>query len=343
MLIKEIPFYRLINQKIAATKFKKPAEIVSWMGAMQAQDFKMAKWAIGVRLPGLTEKIIEDAVNKGEIIRTHLLRPTWHFVTREDARWILELTAPHIKSGLKSRHKNLGLDTEAIKRSNRIIEKSLSGGNHLSREELMSELIKAKFDVSENRSSHFMLMAELEGIVCSGAAKGNKQTYALFDERVSKSKTIKREDALAKLAGRYFTSHGPATLQDFVWWSGLPVADARNAIEMVKSKFVSEMIDDKEYWFSDSIKIPKKVKESVYLLPAYDEFTISYTDRSAVLSPKLIDKAISNNGIFRPIIVVSGQVVGIWKPVKTKDEISIETEFFKKITKLEKDLINNRF
>ncbi len=293
-------------------------------------------------MPGSSEKIIEDAVNNGEIIRAHLLRPTWHFAANEDVCWMLELTAQHIKSSLKSRHKNLGLDTEAIKRSNRIIEKSLSGGNHLSREELMSELIKAKFDVSENRSSHFMLMAELEGIVCSGAAKGKKQTYALFDEHVAKSKTIKRDEALAKLTERYFTSHGPATLKDFVWWSGLPVADARNAIEMVKSKFISEIIDEKEYWFVDSIKIPKKIKESAYLLPAYDEFTISYTDRCAVLNPNAIDKAISNNGIFRPIIVVNGQVVGLWKPVKTKDKINIETEFFVKLDKAVKSLIKNK-
>jgi len=339
----DIPFYRLINQQIAESKFTKPAEIVSWMGAMQAQDINMAKWAIGVRLSSSTEKLVDDAINKGEIIRTHLLRPTWHFVTRDDARWILGLTAQHIKSGLKSRHKNLGLDTEAIKRSNRIIEKSLSGGNHLSREELMSELIKAKFDVSENRSSHFMLMAELEGIVCSGAAKGKKQTYALFDERVPKSKSIKREEALAKLAERYFTSHGPATLKDFVWWSGLPVADARKAIEMVKSKFISEKIDGKEYWFADSIKIPKKVKESVYLLPAYDEYIISYTDRSAVLNTKTIDKAISNNGIFRPIIVAKGQVVGLWKTIKTKDTSNIEMEFFEKHYSKYKNFLSKRF
>jgi hypothetical protein len=342
MNIKDIPFYRLINQQIAGHKFSKPVEIVSWMGAMQAQDFNMAKWAIGVRLPGTSEKIIEDAVDKGEIIRTHLQRPTWHIVTREDVRWMIELTVPHIKSSLNSRHNFLGFTQSIIKKSFQIIEKALAGGNHLTREELMAELKKAKIDVTENRSSHIMLMAELEKLVCSGASKGKKQTYALFDERVPKSKSIKREDALAKLAERYFTSHGPATIKDFVWWSGLPVGEARKAIELIRSKFISEKIDEKEYWFIDSIKIPNKVKSSVYLLPAYDEFTISYTDRSAVLNPKVINKAISNNGIFRPIIVVNGQVVGLWKTVKTKDKISIETEFFIKQDKVVKSLIEKR-
>jgi DNA glycosylase AlkZ-like len=339
MWFKDIPFYRLINQQIAATKFSMPVEIVSWMGAMQAQDFRMAKWAIGVRLPGSSEKSIEDAINNGEIIRTHLLRPTWHFVTKEDARWIIELTAPHIRSSLNSRHKFLGFSKSIINKCFKIIEESLANGKHLTREAIMTELKKAKIDVSENRSSHIMLMAELDQLVCSGTAKGKKQTYALFNERVPKSKSLKREEALAKLAERYFASHGPATLQDFVWWSGLPVADARNAIEMIKSKFISEKINKKEYWFADSIKIPKKVKESVYLLPAYDEFTISYRDRSAVHNHNMIDKAISNNGIFRPIIVVNGQVVGLWKTVKTKDKLNITIEYFVKQDKVVKGLI----
>ncbi len=339
MNFKEIPFYRLINQQIAQPQSTKPAEVVSWMGAMQAQDFNMAKWAIGLRLSNLSEKGINDAIDKGEIIRTHLLRPTWHFVKKEDASWMIELTASHIRSSLNSRHKFLGFTQSIIKKSFKIIEQNLAGGNHLSREELMNKLKKAKIDISENRSSHIMLVAELDQLVCSGVAMGKKQTYALFDERVPKSKSLRREEALAKLAERYFTSHGPATLKDFVWWSGLPVTDARKAIEMVKSKFISEIIDEKEYWFRDSIKIPKKVKESVYLLPAYDEFTISYKDRSAVLNSKTSDKAISNNGIFRPIIVVNGQVVGLWKTVKTKDKIEIETKFFVQPDKRVKSLI----
>ncbi len=328
MKINDIANIRLLNQQITKTKFKTPKELVSWMGAMQAQDFIMAKLAVGVRLPGSKETLIEEAVNKGEILRTHVLRPTWHFVSSEDIRWMLELTAPHIKAGIKSRHKNLGMTKELLKKSNRIIEKALSGGKHLTREEIVSELKNVKIDVSENRSSHFMLMAELVGLICSGRMKGNKQTYALLEERVSKTKSLKREEALAKLANRYFTSHGPATLKDFVWWSGLPVSDARKAIEMVKPNLVSEKIGENEYWITNSIKVPKKDGESIYLLPAYDEFLISYKDRDASLMFEHNKKTISNNGIFRPVIIINGQVKGIWKRITKNSNVTVEINFF---------------
>ena len=329
MKTNDIANIRLVNQQIAKTKFKTPKELVSWMGAMQAQDFIMAKLAVGVRLPGSKETLIEEAIKKGEILRTHVLRPTWHFVSSEDIRWMLELTAPHIKSGIRSRHKHLGLTEAAIKKSNRIIEKALSGGKHLTREEIMSEFKKAKVDVSENRSSHFLMMAELDGLICSGKIKNRKQSYALLEDRVPKTKSLKREEALAYLAERYFISHGPATLSDFVWWSGLPVSDARKAIEMVKASFVSEMINDREYWFTDSNNLSKKFSESVHLLPAYDEFLISYRDRNASLS--LVDnkKAVSNNGIFRPVILINGQVKGIWKRTIKNSKVIVEINFFK--------------
>ena len=328
MNLKAVANTRLANQQIAKTKFKTPKELVGWMGAMQAQDFTMAKWAIGIRLIGSKETLIEEAVNKGEILRTHVLRPTWHFVSSDDIHWMLELTAPHIKSGIRSRHKHLGLSEAAIKKSNRLIKKTLSGGKHLTREEIMNEFKKAKIDVSENRSSHFMLMAELDGLICSGRIKNKKQTYVLLEDRISETKSLKREEALVKLARRYFTSRGPATLQDFVWWSGLPVSDARKAIEMIKSDFVSKKIGENEYWFAGSNNIPKKINESVHLLPAYDEFLISYKDRDASLMFEHNKKTISNNGIFRPVILINGQVKGIWKRVTKNDKVVVEINFF---------------
>ena len=245
---------------------------------MQAQDFAMAKWAIGTRLPGSNEKIIETSLEKGEIIRTHLLRPTWHFVSSEDIYWLLELTTPHINSALRSRHRELELSESLLKKTNRLIQESLTGGNYLTREEIISRLHKAKINTDNNRASHIMLRAELEGIVCSGPAKAKKQTYALLNERVAKSNSLSREAALERIAEIYFTSHCPATLKDFVWWSGLPVKDARNALEMVKSKFISVLIGQDTYWVSPSFSIPDTDDIIVNLLPAYDEFLISYKD-----------------------------------------------------------------
>jgi hypothetical protein len=339
MISADIAKIRLISQQIAATKFKSVKAIVGWMGAMQAQDYAMAKWAIGVRLPNSTDQAIETAINNGEIIRTHLLRPTWHLVSADDIYWMLELTAPQIKASLKSRHKELELSEAVFTKSNTIIEKALRSGKHLVREELLAKLGKAKIATDENRASHLLLRAELDGIVCSGATKAGKQTYTLLEERFPKAKPLTKDEALAKLAKKYFTSHCPATSQDFVWWSGLSVGEAKHALEMVKSDFVSETIDAQTYWITNAFSIPKAGKEFVYLLPAYDEFIISYKDRSASLPLENHNKTVSNNGIFRPTIVINGQVTGMWKRTIKKDNVIVETEFFKQANKTTKSLI----
>jgi hypothetical protein len=328
MNISEISKIRLVRQQIAGTKFRTAKDIVGWMGAMQAQDYSMAKWAIGVRLPGETEKNVEAALDNGEIIRTHLLRPTWHFVSADDIYWILELTAPHIKNSLKFRSKSLELNDDVYKKSNKVIEKALRGENHLTRKELLKILQKAKINTDGQRGPHIILRAELDGILCNGKKRLKKQTYALLEERVPESNTFSRDEALSKLALKYFTSHSPATIKDFVWWSGLPVNDAKHALEMIKKDFFSEKIGTQTYWLSNSFSIPKNYKDSIYLLPAYDEFLISYKDRSAAIPVENNKKAISNNGIFRATIVRNGKVIGIWKRLTRKNKVKIKTEFF---------------
>ncbi len=340
MTLSDIANSRLHSQQIAGTKLKTPKEVLACMGAMQAQDYQMAKWAIGVRLPGSTDKLIETAIDKGEIIRTHLLRPTWHLVSADDIYWMLELTAPHIRSAMKAFAKDLGLTDKVVLRCLKIIEKALSDGKHLTREELMGMLNKAKISTESFRSTHIMFHAEINGIVCNGARNGKNNTYALLAERAPKKKTFAREEALAMLAQRYFSSHGPATISDFRWWSGLPANDARAALEMVKSKFISEKIGEEIYWFSDSFPISKNDKSSVYLLPAFDEFLISYKDRSASFPHGNHKMAFTSNGIFRPVIVIDGHVTGIWKRTIKNEKVSIETELFRKHSKVEITAIN---
>ncbi len=220
---------------------------------MQAQDYNMSKWAVGVRLPGSTNKTIETAIDMAEIIRTHLLRPTWHIVSAKDIYWLLELTAPRIKASLKSRHKELEISEYVIKKSKKIIEDALLGDHHLTREELVGKLENSKIKTNNNRASHIFLMAELDGLICSGKIKGKKQTYALLEERVSRKKNFNREESLAELSKGYFKTRGPATLQDFAWWSGLTLTDAGKAFETVKEDFISEMINSRTFWFEDSI------------------------------------------------------------------------------------------
>ena len=329
MTLSAIASERLFNQQINEPRFRSVNQLVHWMGAMQAQDYAMAKWAIGLRLPGSTETLIETAIDNAEIIRTHLLRPTWHFVSKDDVYWMLELSAEKIRAFAKARHRELELTESVLTKSNNIIQSALTGDNHLTREELMALLARSGIRTNENRSSHIMLNAELEGLVCSGRGKNKKHTYALLEERVKRVSHLSKEEALKTLAARYFASHSPATFQDFSWWSGLSAADARQAFEAVKTSLASELIGPHTFWMgSTHKKRGNDNKPSVYLLPAYDEYIISYTDRSAVLALENLKNVISINGFFKPVIVVNGQVTGLWKRTMKKGKVIIDPDVF---------------
>ena len=324
---------RLYAQKLSQTELTSPAEVVAHMGAMQAQDFAMSKWAVGLRLPGSIEKDMDEALGRGSIIRTHVLRPTWHLLAAEDLGWMLGLTAQNIKALMKARLKELELTPEVLKKSTGIFEKALKNDQHLAREELMGLLLRAGIQSNENRSSHLLMWAELEGLICSGAPKGNKHTYALTGERITgKAVSLSREEALGKLAERYFKSHGPATLADFTWWSGLSIKDARNAVESVKGKFLSETVGEQTYLLTEKTAGQTVITTGTLLLPAFDELIISYRDRTAILTKEEHAKAISSNGLFRPVILVNGKVKGLWKRTVKKEKVFIETELFGKLT-----------
>ncbi|MBI3482825.1 MAG: AlkZ family DNA glycosylase [Bacteroidetes bacterium] len=317
------------------TQLKSPKEVVGWLGAVQAQDYYMAKWAIGLRMINATDRLIEEAINSAEIIRTHVMRPTWHFALAQDIRWMLQLTAPHLKASMKSSQAKLGLNEKIFKRTNGIIEKLLIGDKHLTRSEIVAELKKKKIAADNLQATHIMFDAELNGIVCNGPMRGKQFTYALMDERIPSTKSLPKEEALAKLSLKYFTSHGPATIQDFTWWSGLPVADAKAGLEMIKGKLMSEKIENKIYWYVEPSSV-KSFQSPPLFLPAYDEFMISYTDRSASLNPSFSKIALMGNGIFRPIIVVDGKAIGIWMRTIKKDQVVIETKFFRSKENLKK-------
>ena len=319
---------RLITQQISVSKLKTEKELVYWMGAVQAQDFPASKWAVGIRLPGSTEKSVETAIDSGEIIRTHVLRPTWHLVSAEDVYWMLELSAPQIKTLSRSRDRELELTEDAFTRCNTLLEKWLRDSNYLSREELIKRLADAGFNNDNNRVSHILMRAEIEGILGSGPSIAGKQTYALLAERVPVKKLLKRDEAAVELARRYFTSHGPAMLPDFAWWSGLPVKACRQAIETIKQDFVAEIVDGETYFFHPEVIVPSTENKAIYLLPAYDEFIISYKNRAATLTYENHLKAVSNNGFFRPVIVHNGQAIGVWKRSIKKDNAILETEYF---------------
>jgi hypothetical protein len=337
MTFSEISCSRLINQQIPAIKCATVKDLVSYMCAMQAQDYSMAKWAIGVRLSGSTESMVENSIRDGQIIRTHVLRPTWHFISADDIHWMHQLTAPGILNRLKSRHYELELTAAILKKSFTLMEKALRGGIHRTREEMAGLLIRAGIATDNNRMSHLLLRAELEGILCSGATRGNKTTYALLSERILKTNTLHKDEALSLLAQKYFISRFPATLQDFVWWSGISVTEAKRALEMNRSCLFSEKIGEQTYFRHESSSTLVSRSKSLFLLPAFDELLLSYKDRSAILPPGKTNIAISSNGIFRPVIVVNGRVIGTWKRSINKNTVGIETNFFRSPDKTVRD------
>lgn len=337
----EIAHRRLRNQGLTKLLFKSPADVVSQLGAVQAQDYAGAKWALGQRLRDITDSDLEQAFNSGSILRTHLLRPTWHFVTPEDIRWLLMLTAPRVHALNAHMYRKTGLDTAVIKRTNALLEKLLRGENFLTRAEIASALAKAGISsVEDLRLIYIMMRAELDGVICSGPRKGKQFTYALLEERAPFQKDIPRDEALAELSRRYFNTRGPATLQDFCVWSGLTIAEAKKGIAFVESEFTSENVNDKQYWFRDQRLQAGKQKHTVYLLPNYDEYFIGFKDRSAISEYAKQAKISGNDpAMIGNIIILDGQVVGGWKRTINKSDVTVETTHLIELGKTEKDLI----
>ncbi|MBE9463021.1 winged helix DNA-binding domain-containing protein [Dyadobacter subterraneus] len=333
MTASEIIHARLVNQQIAQTKFSKPEEIVTHLVAMQAQEYAMAKWAIGLRLQNFFDEDIEKAFNEGRILRTHIMRPTWHFVSPEDIRWMISLTAPRVNAVNAFMYRKCELTPKIFSQCNDIITTNLEGGKYLTRNALKAELEK-KIETGDGvRLSCIMMQAELEGIICSGPRDGKQFTYALIEERVAKTKTLSKEEMPAELTKRYFKSRGPAQLEDFVMWSGLTVKDAKVGIDMLPKDFVREEINRKNYIYNPDSAASGKI-QSTFLMPDYDEYGMSYKDRSAIfnLPPKILDNP-KLNIPYNRMIVVDGQIVGSWKRTIKGKEMDVELEFFKKLNK----------
>lgn len=288
---------RLHNQKLSSSEFKKPADVVRWLGAVQAQDFEAAKWALALRMLSPTKAAIEKAYNDGKILRTHVMRPTWHFVAPEDIRWLLDLTAPRVNTKAGPYYRKFELDAATFKRSNKALTKALRDGKYLTRHDLKAVLNAAGVVVDDPvRLVHVLLRAELDGVICSGPIQGKQLTYALLDERAPATKPFVRDEALAQLARRYFTSHGPATLPDFIWWSGLTTADARRGFDLI----------DRDLRVKQNTQ---KSKYSAHFLPAFDEYLVAYKDRE--------------QGLLGPAVIVNGRIAGTWKRTIKKETVTL--------------------
>ena len=332
---------RLRNQQLIAATRRKPAQVVSWLCAMQAQDFPAAKWAIGLRSPGIQDGDVEQAFNDGQILRTHVLRPTWHFVAPEDIRWLLELSAPRLHHTNASYYRQAGLAPKVLAKSCAMIHRALEGGKTLTRAELGQHLRRARVPADGLKLAYLMMHAELEAVICSGPRRDKQFTYALLDERAPATKPKPREEALAELAKRYFASHGPATLRDFAWWSGLTAKDARLAIDSVRPKLDSASVGGLLLWSANPAE-PGTKGAAALLLPNYDEYLIAYKDRDA-----FVDKARAANivartgGAIANHLMIDGRLAGGWSRTLKPNAVVIEVAPYKKLTPAQARAVSN--
>jgi hypothetical protein len=323
---------RLVNQRIVAAG-SSPAEVVAGLGAVQAQDYRAALWAVGLRVHGATEAVIEQTIAERAIVRTWPMRGTLHFVPPKDARWMLELLTPRVIAGAARRHRELELDDRVFGRSRELLTEALQGGRSVRRDKAMALLEAAGISTAGQRGYHVLWMLAQEGVLCLGPLDGKQQTFVLLDDWVPESRRLERDEALAELARRYFTGHGPATLQDFVWWSGLRVADARAGLEAAAGSLERVSLEGNDYWMAEvapGADAAATIRRSTFvLLPGYDEFLIGYRDRSAALDPAHVGKLIpSANGAMKATIVAHGRVMGTWRRTIKKGEVLVEASPF---------------
>ena len=333
--ISEIFRRRLHQQQLSQSSLEAPDQVVNWLGAVQAQDYLGAKWALGLRMQQATDSAVEEAFTQGSILRTHVMRPTWHFVTPADIRWLLALTAPRVNAASAYMYRRVELDEDLFGRSNEVLAKALQGGRHLTRSELGLALAEAGIAADGVRLSYIVLRAELDAVICSGPRRGKQFTYALLDERVPPSRTWVRDEALAELTRRYFTGHGPATERDFTWWSGLTVADARAGLDMSASHLTHDTIEGRTYWFAASMPTDVEPSREAYLLPAYDEFLVGFAsfDQSRKAGQP------GKNLVFNSTILCGGQVIGSWKRTFAKEVVAIELSPFTPLSASEAEAV----
>jgi hypothetical protein len=323
---------RLLAQRLIGEPFESPVDAVRWFGAVQSQDYTGAKWALGQRTGQTTDAAIDRLFDDGSIVRTHVMRPTWHFVLPEDIRWLLDLTGSRIRLGLAARYRELGIDEKTATRAGAAFARALAGGRHLTRMELGDVLRAARISPDGQRLPHLIMRAELDGLIVSGPRRGKDFTYALLEERVHKPRTLDRHDALGELTRRYFTSHGPARLQDFVWWSGLTMADARSGIAASGSALQREAIDGKEFWFGN-LGATTRLAGVAHLLPNFDEYTVAYRDRAALLHPKVSFEPtlFAYGSVLSNVLTLDGTVRGAWRREPGPGAVKVEVRVLEKL------------
>ena len=329
---------RLQRQFLAGeSPYRNAADVVRALCAVQSQDLAGAKWALAMRSAGLDEAAIDAAFDRGDIVRTHILRPTWHFVAPEDLRWMQKLTGHRVARIMASYNVKLGLTPAVLRRSLSVIEKAIAENGPLTRTQLKAELERARINTEgTQRLAHLVMQAELEALVCSGPQRGKQPTYALVDERVKKSRMLEGDEALRELTLRYFASRAPATVHDFSWWSGLTIAECTRGIVMAGNRLQQLALNDKRYFAPPDFELPSIVSTAVHLLPNYDEYFIGFKDRSAI-GQRLGHSALvtGGNALISHVVAIGGQLVGGWRRASEKEKTVLRFKLMVKLNRKE--------
>ena len=331
MTVSLIGLQRLSRLLVTDEQPVRPQEAAAHIGLIQAQDYLGALWAVGLRLQGSTEKHVEQSLASRQFIRTWPARGTLHFVAAADVRWMLALLTPRVLSGSAGRFRRLELDEAVFARSRDVFIDGLQGGKIVSREEMYRLLENQRISTAGQRGIHILWRLAQEGLLCFGPRQGKQHTFVLLDEWLPPAGAAAiqtRDEALAELAMRYFSGHGPASLQDFAWWSGLSLGEAKTGLELVKPGLQLYKNGEQLLWMSASSAAAGEPVPSAYLLPPFDEFLVGYKDRSAVLDPLKAKQINAGGGMLNAVIVFNGLVLGSWKRTLQKETVRVIPAWF---------------
>jgi hypothetical protein len=312
-----------------------PADVVRWFGAVQSQDFGPAKWSLGERLSGSTDAEVQRAFDAGEFLRTHVLRPTWHFVTPEDIRWLLRLTGPRVHATNAYAYRRAGLDDDAFATAHATLAGALDGGVHRTRAELAAVLGDAGLPNTGFGLGYVLMHAELDGLICSGPVRGKHHTYTLLDLRVPPAPERDPDEALAELVTRYFTSHGPATAKDLRWWAGLTLADIARGVALAGDRLRHESHDGVSYW-SGADEPVALASPTVHLVQGYDEYVVAFAQSKYALDVAGTARSLpAGTSVPNGVLLLDGQIAGHWRRTSTRDVLLVEAVLYRAFTPAE--------
>lgn len=334
---------RLHVQHLSGPPLPDPATVVRHLGAVQAQELAMATWSLGQRSADADAAAVQAALDAGTVLRTHAMRPTWHFVAPQDLRWIQALTGPRVRQLSRYYERRSGIDDALVDRATATMADALVGGDHLTRHELAAALAAAGIDADGVRLAYLVMAAELAAVIVSGERRGAQQTYALVDARVPPAAPLEPDEALAELTRRYFVGHGPATVKDFAWWSSLTLTQVRRGLAIVGDELVSADVDGLTCWFAPSDPPVRDPSPTVHVLQGYDEYGVAYTESRRVLN--IADRVLAPanaNQVIQPLLLDS-QGIGWWRRVVGRDQLTAELTLAVDLTAAEKGAVDVAF